>query len=103
LPILTCALAHARRLPAQFLPRQIEKRAVSQPAGIALPRLCCGDDVFSEDDAASFRVFLGDVRPLAQLNTLPRIIKGLSQNPNGLGVKLPVRILLDEPLHATPE
>src|SRR4029077_6160617 len=86
--------------PAQFLLRQIEKRAVRQSAGIALPCLYCGDDVFSEDDAARFSVFLGNVRRVTQLNTLPRIIKSLSQNPNGLGVKLPIRILLDKVPHA---
>lgn len=92
--------AHGRL--AQFLPRQMEKRAVRQPAGIAIPCLCCGDNVFSEDDAASFSVFLRKVRGLARLRSLQRTIKSLNQNPNGLGVKLPVRILLDKVPHPSP-
>jgi hypothetical protein len=36
------------------------------------------------------------------LDPRPRIVKGLSQNFDGLGIKHPIRDCFDEPVHGTP-
>jgi hypothetical protein len=61
-----------RRLLAQFLLREGEQRAVSQPAAITLPSLSRRDDVLGENFPSGQSVILGGEWCLAGLNKSPR-------------------------------
>src|SRR5262245_22876309 len=88
-----------RRLLAQFLLREGEQRAVSQPAAITLPSLSRRDDVLGQNFPSGQSIILGGEWCLAGLNTCPRTVEGGSQNLYFLGVKDPVGEPLNKSVH----
>jgi hypothetical protein len=81
--------------------REIYECRRCQQVTVELPFLAESNNAPGDDRAGSEGVFLACKRCPAGLKPRPSIIESASQNPHGLGLKYPVRILPDEIVDST--